>query len=199
MAIIGVSALALTSCGSEEKRLASDMTGIWTASPETFAGNQAVTATITDTYCFSPDSAMVSDKFPIGPMEVSAEIQMNTQVLASGDGQEPLSLSASALATVLGTWMVTDDDEVQLSFDPTTITVSVDPDQIVTTGALIGGSETTSIDSMKPQVAANLEQNLRASLATRYTGVRMLDDVKVKGNTLKYEVGHRDFVMTRAQ
>lgn len=196
--LLGGTAVSITSCESEEKKLASEMTGIWTASPETFTDSQAVTATITDTYCFSPDSATLSGKkFPIGPVEVSAQIQMNTQVLASGDAQEPLSLSAAAIANVRGTWTVTDDDEVSLAFDPQSITVTVDPDQVATTGDIMGGQPTVAIDSMRPRVAANLEKNLRIALQTRYTGTRIMEDVKVKGNMLKYEAGDRDFVLTR--
>lgn len=196
--LLGGTAVSITSCESEEKRLASEMAGVWTGTPDTFTDSQAVTATITDTYCFSPDSALLSGKkYPIGPVEVTSQIQMNTQVLASGDAQEPLSLSASAIASVRGTWTVTDDDEVSLAFDPQTLTVAVDPDQVASAGGMIGTQPSVTIDSMKPQVAANLERDLHTALQTRFSGTRIMEDVKVKGNMLKYEAGDRDFVLTR--
>lgn len=187
-----------TSCESGEKRLANHLTGVWAGTPETITDGQAVTATITDTYYFAPDSTAISDgKFPLGPLYISAVISMNTQVVAEGSAIEPLSLTASAMASASGTWTVVDDDEISLSIDPSSVAVSVDPDQLATNGNILGQSSGAEIDSMRPSVARNLEASLRNALAHRYGGMRLMDDVKIKGTLLKYESGHEDFVLTR--
>ena len=35
------------------------------------------------------------------------------------------------------------------------------------------------------------------ALANRYSAVRRLDDVKIKGPLMKFEIGHTDYVFTR--
>lgn len=189
---------AMTSCESGEKRLAGQLAGTWAGTPETVSDGQGITATVTDTYFFAPDSAQLSDgKFPIGPLFISAAISMNTQIVAEGESVEPLSLTASAVANVRGTWSAIDDDEISLSVDPQTLTVIVDPDQLMVTSQSLGTAPEPTIEAMRPAMAEKLQQSLKAALTHRYAGMKLMDDVKIKGTLLKYESGHEDFVLTR--
>lgn len=197
--LAAIAAPALSSCQSDEKRLASAITGEWASTPDTMTDSQAVTATLTDNWYFYPDTATQTDsKYPAGPMTVSTLISMNTQIVSEGSMIEPLSLSASAIATVKGTWNAVDDDELSVMLDPATITVSVDPDQIASNGSPLT-SDDVHIDSIRPAIQRNLEASLRGMLEQRYASIRLLDDVKVKGNTLRYEIGDRKYVLTRTE
>lgn len=202
-ALIGSMFMAtLPSCGREEKRLAREVAGVWAGTPETFTDSQAVTVTVTDTYTFGTDTATISDgKFPVGPLAVTAVISMDTQVMPEGDDvTEPLALSAAAMASARGTYSVVDDDEITLSIDPASISVNVDPEQVVTVGSpLTAASTDARINSMRPAIAANLQARLRDALARRYGGMTLMEDVKIKGNLLKYEMGHEDFTLTRQE
>lgn len=187
---------AITSCKSEEKRLAGAIPGMWAGTPETFSDINDLTATVTDTYYFSPDTAVVTERqCPVGPITIQAMVSMATQVM-TGDMMEPLSLSASGTAQIRGTWSAIGDDEISLSLDPQTLTVVVDPGQVVANGALIGESQ-AAVDSMRPQVANNLQASLMSALSARYSSMRLMEDVEVKGNLMKYEMGAQDFVLTR--
>lgn len=190
--------IATTSCESSEKRLVGQLAGTWAGTPETVTDGQALTATVTDTYFFAPDSALISDgKFPVGPLYITAAISMNSQIVAEGESVEPLSLTASAVANVRGTWSAIDHDEISLSIDPQTLTVIVDPDQLMVTSQSLTSMPQPEIEKMRPQVAKGLEQALRTALAHRYGSMKLMDDVKIKGTLLKYESGHEDFVLTR--
>ena len=104
---------------------------------------------------------------------------------------------ASAVANVRGTWSAIDHDEISLSIDPQTLTVIVDPDQLMVTSQSLTSMPQPEIEKMRPQVAKGLEQALRTALAHRYGSMKLMDDVKIKGTLLKYESGHEDFVLTR--
>ena len=188
-------AMSISSCESEEKRLASQMTGIWAGTPEQVTDNAAVTASITESYYFKPDTAYISNgKFPVGPLTIEAVMTMSTQVVAEGDGTMPVGLTASAIAQASGTWNVIDDDEVSLSIDPQTITVKVDPSSVSTS---IDGTTPASEFTLPPEMVTRLEESLKSALAIRYGGMKLMEDVKVKGTLLKYEMSHMDYVLTR--
>ncbi len=190
---------ALTSCQSDENRLARSITGEWASAPDTMTDAQAVTASLTDNWYFYPDSATQGGaKNPAGPLALNTLISMNTQIVSEGSAIEPLTLSASAIATVRGVWTAVDDDEISVVLDPSTITVSVDPDQIASNGSPLSSAD-VHIDSIRPAIQRNLEASLQGMMQQRYAGIRLLDDVKVKGNTLRYEIGDRKYVLTRTE
>ncbi|MCM1522565.1 MAG: hypothetical protein NC039_07940 [Muribaculaceae bacterium] len=185
----------MSSCESEEKRLAREVTGVWSGTPEEVTDNAAVTATISETYYFAPDSAFISNgKFPIGPLTIESMMSMSTQVVAEGDGVMPIGLTASAIASARGTWTVVDDEEISISIDPSTISVSVDPSTMTTSP---DGNASAAPATMPDEMKTRLEQSLTRALATRYGGMKLLEDVKVKGTLMKYEIGHMDYVLTR--
>lgn len=199
VALLAGASATFSSCQSEEQRLAEKLQGVWAGTPETFTNDQTISATITDNYIFSPDTvATTRGNLPSGVVTVESAISMNTSIIPQGDLVEPLSLTAAALSTISGTWTVTDDDEISIALDPKTLSVAVDPDAIKANGNIIGtNGGTTTVDSLKPDVAANLTMGLQRSLAIRYAKLRQMDDVKIKGNLMKFEIGETDYVLTR--
>lgn len=188
-------ALGLVSC-DENARLAKDLQGSWSGTPENFSDNSVVTATILETFNFSevPDAVAKGSKG--GEIVIAGMISASTQILATGDMTEPLTLTASAMSTVSGQWTVVDDDEVALVLDPATLSVEVDPRTVVVEGNVLSGAA-PQMDSIRPSVASSVAASMKRALTARYASFRHLDDVKVKGPLLKFEIGKIDYVFTR--
>lgn len=191
---IMIAGSVITGCTSGEERLAKEVPGVWQGTPETFTDNAALTASITDVYEFSPAS-MTANETLTGSVTVTGMVNTTTQIVDSAF-IEPLSLSAAAHTTISGTWTVVDDDEIALSFDLSSLSVQVDPKAVAAnnTPITIG---TPAVDSLRPELCANIEHSVKQSLTARYAAMRHMDDVKIKGPLLKYESGHEDFVLTK--
>lgn len=188
-------ALALVSC-NEKARLASEVQGSWTGTPENFTDNSAVTATILETYDFVPDETVIAPGSNGGSVVIIGMISASTQVVADAGLVEPLTLTATAKSTVSGTWTVIDDDEIALALNPQTLTVDVDPSALVVEGNMLVDNA-PKIDSIRPSVANTIASSMKRALENRYASFRHLDDVKVKGPLLKFEIGKMDCVFTR--
>lgn len=186
---------ASVSCHSGAQKLGSEISGVWADTPEAFSDNAAVTAMVTDTYCFMPDTTG-NARQPSGPVSIQGMVPVNTQIVSEDFEISPLSLTAAAVATIRGTWTALDDDELSLNLDPSTLKVMVDPDEVSSTPSAISVTP-PAIDSIRPVVADNISRSLTTALAARYAGIRLFDDVKIKGKLMKYEIGHKDHVLTR--
>lgn len=187
--------LSLVSC-DETARLAKDLPGSWTGTPENFTDNSYVTATTIETMDFSNNPELVAKGSRGGALIVVGMLSANTQIVGEVGLVEPLGLTVSGRSTINGTWTVIDDDEVAISLDPSTLAVSVDPDAVVVNG-VVTGINGPRIDSIKPSVAVSIAQSLKMALVNRYSSIRKLDDVKIKGPLMKFEIGHTDYVFTR--
>lgn len=188
-------ALSLVSC-DKTARLAKELPGSWAGTPENFTDNSAVTATIIETFDIVSDPSLVPEKSHGGSITIIGMLSANTQVLGEAEQIEPLSLTVTGKSMISGTWVAIDDDEVVVNLDPSTLKVEVDPDAVLVNG-LMTDVNGPKIDSLKPSVAATIANSLRIALTNRYTSVRKLDDVKIKGPLMKFEIGHTDYVFTR--
>ena len=189
-------ALALVSC-NDNARLAIEVQGAWTGTPENFTDNSVVTATILETFDFVSDGTVIAKGSHGGSVVIAGMITASTQVVADAGLVEPLSLTATAKSTISGTWTVIDDDEIALSLNLQSLAVDVDPSTLVVEGNVLTGNDTPKIDSIRPSVAATIGASMKRALENRYASFRHLDDVKVKGPLLKFEIGKMDCVFTR--
>lgn len=189
-------ALALVSC-NDNARLASEVQGAWAGTPENFTDNSVVTATILETFDFVSDGTVIAKGSHGGSVVIVGMITASTQVVADAGLVEPLSLTATAKSTISGTWTVIDDDEIALSLNLQSLAVDVDPSTLVVEGNVLTGNDTPKIDSIRPSVAATIGASMKRALENRYASFRHLDDVKVKGPLLKFEIGKMDCVFTR--
>ncbi len=189
-------ALSLVSCDGSS-RLAKNIQGSWSGTPENFTDNSAVTATILETLDFSAPAASSVMGEKSGPIVISGMLTVSTQVVADADYVEPLTLTATAKSSISGTWTVIDDDEIALALDINTLNVEVDPSDVVAEGNAMLGTNNVRIDSLRPSVTQSVSAGMKRALAMRYASIRHLDDVKVKGPLLKFEIGKMDCVFTR--
>ena len=184
----------LVACSNSEARFAKEIPGVWQGTPEAISDNSAISASIIDTYEFSPAS-MTANETLTGAVTVSGMVNVSTQVVDSAF-VEPIQLSAAAHTTISGTWTVVDDDEIALSMDVASLIVDVDPKAVAANGSpMVMGTPAT--DALNPEVRARIAEGIKQALSVRYASLRHMDDVKIKGALLKYEVGEEDFVLTR--
>lgn len=195
LTLLGALSFSLVSC-DETARLAKELPGSWAGTPENFTDNASVTATIVETLDISANPEQSTKGNRGGVLTVVGMLSAGTQIVGEVGLVEPLGLTVSGRSTISGTWTVIDDDEVVVSLDPSTLDVSIDPDAVVVNGVIseINGPR---IDSIRPSVASTISQSIKMALANRYSAVRRLDDVKIKGPLMKFEIGHTDYVFTR--
>lgn len=184
--------MAMSSCGGQHK-LAKDLAGSWSGAPEHLLDNSVASATILPTYDFSQSSESDDE----GLVVASSLLNITTQASGTEIDSYPYSVSASGTATVEGSWRVISDDEIILDWDPKTLMVRVDPEAVVVSISK-AGNPTADTDSMKPNLASMLEQQLYQAVKSRMMNIRKLDDVKVKkGTLLEYEISDHDYIMQR--
>lgn len=191
-----LASLSLVSC-DETARLAKDLQGSWAGTPENFTDNSVITATIVETLDIVSDDNAVAKGSHGGTVVVAGMLSATTQVVSDPGLVEPITLTSSAKSTIKGTWTAIDDDEVALILDMSTLSVELDPDGVAVSNNILTNNDTPKIDSIKPAISASIAESMKRALTTRYASVRRLDDVKIKGPLLKFEIGKTDYVFTR--
>lgn len=190
-AALALCAVAFSSCDNQ-RRLADEMSGEWTCGVETLPGVEAADAQIIDNFAFVTDSTGKGGMIvATGMIEVTVAPPFDGQVV------ESVSKGIAAQSTVQGRWNVLDDDEVALLFDFSTMEVAVDTSAVSIDANLLGTQTQASTDSISGAATAALTQQLAKALREHYSSLRMLDDVKVKKDVLKFEVADKEYVMHR--
>lgn len=187
---IGFAALVLTGC-NEAERLASQVEGTWSSTPQMIVNDAGSQATMVETINFERDSAKTG-----GQVMIVGMVSCTGSMAGSDALVQPFEIAASAKSTVTGRWTAIDDDEIMLSLDVANMSVAIDPSGLVISSNVLTGSTQSDPEPVKPQVAAMVESALKRQLLARYTSMTKLDDVKVKdnGSVLKFEVGKTDYV-----
>lgn len=188
--------LGLSSC-NENARLAKELHGSWTGTPENETDNTAITATLIETYTFSDAVLPLKKGVYGGNISITGLISCTTQMLGDSTMTGPVTLTASAVSTINGTWTVIDDDEVSVMLNLGSLSVNMDPESVKVTNNVITNNDIPSIEKLKPGISNTLLDGIRQTLAMRYASIRQLDDIKVKGPQLKFEIGETDYLFTR--
>ncbi len=191
--LIGAMALAavsLTGC-NEAERLASQVEGTWSSTPQMLVNDAGSQATMVETITFERDSARTG-----GPVVIVGMVSSTGSMTGSDALVQPFEIAASAKSTVTGRWTAIDDDEIMLALDVANMSVAVDPSGLVISSNVLDGATQSNPEALKPQFASMVEAALRRQLLARYTSMTKLDDVKVKdnGSLLKFEIGKTDYV-----
>lgn len=191
--LIGAMALAavsLTGC-NEAERLASQVEGTWSSTPQMLVNDAGSQATMVETITFERDSARTG-----GPVVIVWMVSSTGSMTGSDALVQPFEIAASAKSTVTGRWTAIDDDEIMLALDVANMSVAVDPSGLVISSNVLDGATQSNPEALKPQFASMVEAALRRQLLARYTSMTKLDDVKVKdnGSLLKFEIGKTDYV-----
>ena len=189
-ASIALVSLTLVSC-DETARLAKEIQGSWCGTPERLSDEMSGTANIVETFNF------VRDYKNGGPLIISAMVDATGPLQQTDQIVQPYALSAAAEVSAQGVWTAIDDDEVSVAIDPQSIEIDIDPADIVFDTNLLTNQEAPALDSIRPLAAVSLKARLKREITTRFLELKHLDDVKVKKNLLRYEVGKKDITMSR--
>ena len=130
-------------------------------------------------------------------MIVLALVSTTGQLQGSASIMQPISVSAAAKAEIVGKWQAVDDDEIHVSLDPGTLTVSVDPEGVVLTSNMLDGAAQATVSSIKPQLAESIKTQIANALQMRYASIKKIDDIDIKGNVMEYEINKSDYTASR--
>lgn len=183
---MAAAAVMLTSC-DEKSKLADQMSGTWSSAPEQLVDNSASSATIIETYSFIRDTDRAG-----GELTLTALISITGQVNGTDAFLQPFSMTAAGMASISGSWEAVSDEDVNIHWNDSTLSVSVDPSAVVLTSNVITGQTTPQLDSIKPQLAQSINAQITQAVKLRFLGTRKFEDIKVRDGEMKYEVGDVD-------
>lgn len=126
-----------------------------------------------------------------GPVTLSSVIDLTQPVEADTTFSRAYEVSVTANSTVTGIWLLADDDDdVVLSFDMSTLSVSVDTDGVAFSQNLLTGAQQPVLDSLTTLTAQRWQSLLTAAVKRQLADFAELDDVEVSdnGNILTFEI-----------
>lgn len=186
LAVLG--AISVVSSCSRTQNLA----GAWEASPERINVQGAAEATSTVTLDFAP----VQNTRTPGQVNISAVIEVRQQATSnSGSVEQPWEATVAATASASGTYVYEDgdDDDILITLDPSTMTVTVDPDGVVYTDNVLTGAETSNLDSLTAAAVSRLRVLLTGAVRDQFSQYSRMEDIKVHhGALMSAEIDHRD-------
>ncbi len=100
---------------------------------------------------------------------------------APGSFDQPYEVSIAATASVGGTWHYKgdEDDELLLSLDLKSISVTVDPAGVTYTENLLTGMQQPQLDSLTAATASQWKAQLMAAMRKEFARYTVLDDIEV--------------------
>ena len=184
---------SLTSCDSESK-LARNITGTWATTPEKLIDHEAMNATAVRMFQFNPSSADSKS----GDVQMTALVSItNAMPDDSVAIIEPFTVTASGLATISGVWATIDDDEISIHFDDSSLEVKVDPAAVMVSVNTLTNTTTSSTDSIRPAMAASLQQEITNAVRNQVFDIKKLDDIKITKDLLSCEINKHDITLRR--
>lgn len=192
IAIALMGALLLTGCG--RSRLAVELKGSWSGAPEHLVAEGIPSSTITPVYTFYNDADSLAEQ---GEVTIAAMISAMVPDAASDQAVQPVSTSVSGVGTVSGTWTLS-GDRVELTLDPSTINVNINPSSVVAVENMASQQETPVVAPISPEAAATIARSLTGALKMRFAMETGFDGVSIKGDVMECSVMDRKMVLHRS-
>lgn len=104
-------------------------------------------------------------------------------------GNTPVSVTASALATVTGVWSAVDDDDIMLSFDMNTLKIDVDPDAEYLYADPRLSTDIPRVQPIDGNVRSAVTALVKKGMTDVVGNIREIEDVKVKDGMMRCEIG----------
>lgn len=187
---IAIAALALiagiagiSSCKNADS-LAKEIDGDWSGTPVRFAKKTMVNGSFTPVFRFEQNSNQAG-----GNLELSAQLSVTLPVNAPIDsaGTTAVSATAAGIATVRGSWIATDDDEVKLRFDMSTLTIDMDPDVQFELADIWTSTDVPTVRTVSEAVTKTFIKEMNLGMTTALQKMDELDDIKIQDNLMKCE------------
>ena len=185
--------LAVAGCSSAYN-LAQKLLGAWSSVPERLIDTDASSATIIETYAFTPLDSVKDG----GLIQLTSLISVTGAVQGTPGISTPVSLTASGYATVCGKWTATSSEALEISLDMSTLVVNVDPEAVLISTNISDDVDNALTEQLRPQFAKSVRNQLLKAATERYSGVMKLNDVRIiDDTTLKFKLNKNPYTLTR--
>ena len=185
--------VAVSSCQGEAKYI-----GMWQGNPEHLVSVPGANdATITVTLDFSPNA----EQRGTGIITLNATIEATqsvTNVMTSLD--QAYEANIAATASIIGNYVRADDDDddVLVTFNPTSMQLNVDPAGVTFSNNILTGVPEPMLDSLSQATAAHWKTALLPAVREVFNRYRKIDDIKVHhGDMMSCELADRDYTFRR--
>ncbi|MBD5234719.1 MAG: hypothetical protein HDS65_11195 [Bacteroidales bacterium] len=193
IAILSVAAaFALSSCSKE-----THLEGQWMGNPERIAHlSGASDATATMTLSFDqPDKKG-------GTVMLSAviEVEQGIASFSTDTPDDPYETSVTATANATGKYVFTDDDyeDIAITLDPGSFSLSVDPSGVTFAQNIIDGQQQPVLDSLAAATAAQWKTILTPAARELFNRYTTIDDIKIHhDDIMSCEIDDRDYTLRR--
>lgn len=188
LAAVAAGSFFLVSCGESPSRLASDIEGTWSGVPEQFRRQLMIDGQFTPAYQFVRNSDSKTSGVVTQTSQVAVILPFTTNATDSA-GNTPVSVTASALATVTGVWSAVDDDDIMLSFDMNTLKIDVDPDAEYLYADPRLSTDIPRVQPIDGNVRSAVTALVKKGMTDVVGNIREIEDVKVKDGMMRCEIG----------
>lgn len=184
---------AVSSCAKSDR-----FAGTWQGAPERMTNVPDVAdATSTMTIDFAPSQ---SDK-KTGTADFSAVIELTQATTpAPGSVDAVYETNVTATASISAKYVFEDDDDedIILSFDPSSLKVDVDPAGVAFSENLLSQTERPVLDSLTASTAEKWRVVLSGAIRDEFMKYNKIEDIKIHhDDMMSCEVAHRDLTFRR--
>lgn len=193
--ILTVAAIALVAGACSHR---ADINGAWTSTPVRVADDIAVADDATSVLSIdfnAPKGAKSGTVTLSTVIEATQPVQAGTLVGFA----DPYEVSVTGTASISGRWSYedSDDDDILLFLDNSTMQVNVDPNGVTFSQNLLTGAQQPMVDSLTSVTADRWRTAIRTAAAKQFFSFTKLDDVKVVNDILSCEAGKKDLTFHR--
>ena len=188
--ILTVAAIALVAGACSHR---ADINGAWTSTPVRVADDATSVLSID----FNAPKGAKSGTVTLSTViEATQPVQAGTLVGFA----DPYEVSVTGTASISGRWSYedSDDDDILLFLDNSTMQVNVDPNGVTFSQNLLTGAQQPMVDSLTSVTADRWRTAIRTAAAKQFFSFTKLDDVKVVNDILSCEAGKKDLTFHRA-
>lgn len=109
----------------------------------------------------------------------------------------PVKATVNGTISATGTWMVKEGDEIVMTLDPSKTVIDVDTTSLSLSYARITDAPQDSLVALKDKIAGSVAGVVKPMIAAKVQKVHKFDDVKITGNTMTLEAGHNKLTFTK--
>lgn len=183
--------IGLSSCDGRQT-LAKEINGSWSASPDRITETATMSTGVIRIINFvrTPSEAG-------GDLIMSSLVSVSSQLPRTDSVAQPVSMTASGIASIRGTWAAQDDDEIIVVLDASTFNVEVDSSAVVLTSNYVFNESTSDLATLKPSAVEMVRNQITQAVRDDFFSIRKIDDIKIKDNMMSCEINDVDFTMRR--
>lgn len=189
-ALVGLMAV---SCDTKT-RLAEKLEGSWSSTPEQLQNTPGTQSTVVRVFDFERTPGKAE-----GTVTMKAMITVDNAVGSTETVTTPVSVTASGIATISGSYVAKDDDDLLVTLDYSTLDVSVDPQGVVLDYNVLTQESAPDLETLRPGAVRLATQQITRAAQTIFSNVTEIEDIKINNHLMSCEIGHRDLTFRAVQ